>query len=117
MLATIVTAFKIPLIRTKDSQDTAELVKSIATKEQKSTDKEISIRTDKTPMTTKEQQEFIIESFPGVGPSLARALLREFKTIKKIVNSKKENLEKIEKIGTKKAKDIQNILDENYSEN
>ena len=117
MLATIVTAFKIPIIRTKDSQDTAELVKTIALKEQTTTEKEISIRTDKIPMTTKEQQEFIMESFPGVGPSLAKALLRKFKTIKKIVNSKKEDLEKIDKIGTKKSKDIQDILDEKYSEN
>ncbi|MBT4321912.1 DEAD/DEAH box helicase, partial [Candidatus Woesearchaeota archaeon] len=34
MLATIVSSFKIPLLRTKDSQDTAELINAIAKREQ-----------------------------------------------------------------------------------
>ncbi len=116
MLATIVTSFQIPIIRTKDSQDTAELVKSIAQREQNHSEKEISIRTNKMPMTTMEQQEFIVESFPGIGPSLAKSLLKEFKTIKKLSNASIKRLEKVEKIGSKKAQDIKNILEEIYPE-
>ncbi len=116
MLATIVSSFKIPILRTKDSQDTSELIKAIAKREQIRGEKDIQIRTDKVPMTTKEQQEFIVGSFPSIGPSLAKSLLRKFKTVKKIVNSSTKELEKIEKIGPKKSKDIQNILDEIYPE-
>ena len=116
MLATIVSSFKIPLLRTKDSQDTAELINAIAKREQIKGEKDIQIRTDKIPMNTKEQQEFIVESFPSIGPSLAKALLRKFKTVKKIVNAPKEELENIEKMGPKKSKNIQEILDEVYPE-
>ena len=116
MLAKIVSSFKIPLLRTKDSQDTAELINAIAKREQIRGEKDIQIRTDKIPMTTKEQQEFIVGSFPSIGPSLAKALLRKFKTVKKIINAPKKELEKIEKIGPKKSKNIQDILDEVYPE-
>jgi len=116
-LATIVSSFKIPLIRTKDSQDTAELIRAIAIREQTQIEKEFSIRTDKIPMTTKEQQEFIIESLPGIGPSLAKSLLREFKTVKNIINADIKELEKVEKIGPKRAIEIQKILEEIYQDN
>jgi ERCC4-related helicase len=116
MLATIISSFKIPIIRTKDSNDTAELIRAIAKREQTSEEKDIAIRTNKIPMTTKQQQEFIIESLPGVGPSLAKALLNKFKTIKKLINANPKRLEKIEKIGPKKAKEIQRILEEIYPE-
>jgi Fanconi anemia group M protein len=51
---------------------------------------------------------------PNVGPSLAKELLKKFKTVKKIVNAKEEKLKKVEKIGEKKAKNIRNILDSDY---
>jgi ERCC4-related helicase len=115
MLATIVSSFKIPILRTKDTLDTIELIRAIAKREQSQEEKDISIRI-KTPMTTKEQQEFIIGSLPLIGPSLAKALLRKFKTVKNIMNAPKKELEKVEKIGPKKAKEIQSILEEIYPE-
>ena len=60
------------------------------------------------------QQEFVIESLPGVGATLAKSLLKEFKTIKGIVNATEEDLQKIDKIGKKKAIEIQRILEEKY---
>ncbi len=116
MLATIVSSFKIPILRTKDSLDTVELIKAIAKREQSQEEKDIAIRTDKIPMTTKEQQEFIIESLPMIGPSLAKALLRKFKTVRNIINAPQKELEEVEKIGPKKAKEIQSILEDIYPE-
>jgi ERCC4-related helicase len=116
MLATIAISYGIPIIQTKSPQETAELIRSISLREQNTEGKEIGIRTDKKPMTTKEQQEFIIESLPGVGPSLAKSLLKEFKSVKKIINSKPEKLIKINQLGDKKSEEIIRILDENYIE-
>ena len=101
---------------TKDAKDTAALIKSIATREQKKEFQGFSLRTDKKPLTTKEQQEFIIESLPGIGSSLAKSLLGQFKTVKKVVNAKPEKLQKVEKLGPKKAKEINRILHEKYQE-
>ena len=116
MLATIISSFNIPILRTKNFQDTTEMVKAIAQREQTSKEKDIQIRTNKIPMTTKEQQEFIIESFPNIGPSLAKSLLRKFKSIRNIINASKKDLEEIDKMGPKKSKSIQEILDEIYPE-
>ena len=114
MLATIAISYGIPILQTKNSQETAELIKSIAKREQNKEEKSMGIRTDKKPMTTKEQQEFIIESLPGVGPSLAKSLLAEFKSVKKIMNSKEKRLTKINQLGGKKAQEILKILEETY---
>ena len=62
----------------------------------------------------KEQQELIIESFPGIGPNLAKNLLTKFKSVKKIINSSEEKLKKVEKIGQIKAKEIKKITDSKY---
>ncbi|MBU3940349.1 MAG: DEAD/DEAH box helicase [Nanoarchaeota archaeon] len=116
MLATIAISYGIPIIRTKNFQDSAALLIAIAKREQVAQEKEFGVRLDKKPLTTKEQQEFIIESLPGIGPTLAKSLLKKFKTVKKIINAKPEKLKKIEKLGPKKTEEIQRILDEEYPE-
>lgn len=116
MLATIAVSYNIPILQTKNHQESVELIKAIALREQKKEIKDIGVRTDKKPMTTKEQQEFIIESLPGVGPSLAKALLKEFKTVKKIINTKPKRLTKINQLGEKKAEEIIKTLEEIYEE-
>jgi len=116
MLATIVASYGIPIIQTKTPQETAELIRAIALREQNKEFKDIGVRIDKKPLTTKEQQEFIIESLPGVGPSLAKSLLNKFKTVRKIINADPKELTKINQLGEKKAKEIQRVLDEIYED-
>ncbi|MBS3112167.1 hypothetical protein J4459_02800, partial [Candidatus Woesearchaeota archaeon] len=50
----------------------------------------------------------------GVGPNIAKSLLKKFKTIKSIVNISKEELKEIENIGPKKAEDIIKLFEEKY---
>ena len=76
--------------------------------------KEFAVNVGIKPLTTKEQQEFIIESLPGIGPSLAKTLLTQFKTVKKIMNAKPNQLQKAEKLGKKRSEEIQRILEEEY---
>ena len=72
--------------------------------------------TKRKPLTLKEQQEYIIESLPGVGPTLSKSLLKRFKTVKNIVNAKEEKLKKVEKIGDKKSKIIREVLEGEYKD-
>jgi len=60
-------------------------------------------------------QEYIVSALPGVGGGLAKPLLREFKTVKNIVNASEEELKKVNLIGEKKAKKIKEIVDKEYS--
>ena len=117
MLATIAVDYGIPVIRTKDLKDTAALLKIMAEHEQRTEERDFGVRTERKPLTTKEQQEFIIESLPGVGATLAKSLLKEFKTVKSILNANNEELQKIDKLGKKRAAEIQRIVEEEYEEN
>ncbi|MBI4447819.1 DEAD/DEAH box helicase [Candidatus Woesearchaeota archaeon] len=116
MLAAITVSYGIPIVYTKSMQDTAAFIKIIAKREQESVEKDFGVRTERKPLTTKEQQEFIIESLPNIGPTVAKSLLRKFKTIKKVVNAEKDELQEVEKVGPKKAEEIKRILEENYAE-
>jgi len=116
MLSTIAISFGVPIIYTKNQQDTAELIKVISLREQKPDSKEIGLRLEKKPITTKEQQEFIIESLPGIGPNTAKILLSKIKSIKKIANAKSRELEKIDGIGKKRAEEIERIVNEIYED-
>jgi len=114
MLATIAISYGIPIIQTKDHQETASLLRAIAKREQDTTTKDFDLHSEKKPLTLKQQQEYIVSSFPGIGPTLAKPLLKKFKSVKKIVNAKKEKLEKVAKIGSIKAEDIRKVLDDEY---
>lgn len=116
MLANITISYGIPILFTRNSKETASLISIIAKREQDESGKEFSMHADKKPLTLKEQQEYVVSALPHVGPGLAKPLLRKFKTIKKLVNAKEEQLKKIDKIGDIKAKKIREVLDKEYLE-
>ncbi len=114
MFASIALNYGIPILFTKNLQDTAALMRIIALREQKENDRDLLLRTEKKPLTQSDLKEYIVQSLPGVGPTLSRSLLNEFKTIKSIINLSEEELQKIEKIGPKKASDIYKSINEDY---
>lgn len=109
-LLSIVLNYQIPIIYTKDAQDTAEFIKVLWKKQEK--EKELGINAKKKSKDVNEQLQFIIEGFPGIGPKTAKKLLKEYKTIKDILNAPREDLEKL--IG-KKA-EIFKLSDRVYQE-
>jgi len=62
--------------------------------------KHISLHAKKKSLNFEEQKQYIIESFPGIGPATAKRLLAKFKTINKIMNADEEELKKILKSKT-----------------
>lgn len=82
---------KIPVVFTEDEEDTAKYLSVLAKKTKKS---ELSLR-QKIPLTEKEQKQFILEGFPGVGPQTADKLLKKFKSLSNIFKATKEELEEI----------------------
>ncbi|MBT3324270.1 DEAD/DEAH box helicase [archaeon] len=116
MLAWIAVDLKIPIIYTKDFRDTGEFLITLAKREQEENEKEFGVRGEKKPLSTKELQEYIVSGLPGVGPSLAKNLLKEFVTVKKIINASEDELKDVDKIGKKKASEIRKVLEEKYKE-
>lgn len=114
MLLSIMLDYNIPVIFTADYDETAAFLASIVKRDGKKKN-EIGLKAKKRVHSLSEQQQMIIEGLPSVGPNIAKALLRKFKTIKKLVNANEEELLEVEKIGKKKAKIIKNILEEIYN--
>ncbi|MCX8194019.1 MAG: helix-hairpin-helix domain-containing protein [Candidatus Pacearchaeota archaeon] len=109
MLSTILN-YNIPIILTKNYEDTAEFL-ILLEKRQEGT-KEISLKAKRRAFNLAEQQRFILESFPGIGPATAKTLLKKFKTIKAIINAEDKELEKV--INKKKIAVIKKIINSKY---
>ena len=105
-LLSIVLKYKVPIIFTKNEKDTARFISVIARK--KSVEQPLNVK--KKTLSKKERLQFILESFPGIGPSTAKKLLKEFKTIQNIFAASQEELKKV--IG-KKA-EIFKLIEEKY---
>jgi len=71
----------------------------------------MALKTKKRILNKKEQLQFIIESFPEIGPKTAQKLLTKFKTIQNIINAPEQELKEI--IG-KKAEVITRLTKMNY---
>lgn len=112
MLASIALDFKIPVLYTKNPSDTAALLAVMAKREQ-DTARDFSYH-EKKQHSLREQQEFIVSSFPQVGVSLARNLLAHFGSIKNMVNASSEELVSVEGIGKKTAEKLTKLWAEKY---
>jgi len=116
-LTSIALDYQVPILNSKDSTETAQMLYVIAKREQKTNNKEVRIRVGRKGLTLSEQQRFIVEGFPSVGPLLAKSLLEKFGSIKEIVDATDKDLQELENLGKKKAKLIQKVLREKYDEN
>ncbi|PTD93376.1 Hef nuclease [archaeon SCG-AAA382B04] len=116
-ISTVSIDYRIPIINTKDAEETAQYLFSIAKKEQEEKEKSIRFHAKKSSRTLKEKQEYIVSALPMIGPKTAKTLLNNFGTIREIVNAEKRDLLKIEGIGEKRAKRIIEILTEKYHNN
>ncbi len=113
-LASLAVDFGIPVIPTRSEEDTAAMLIRIAIREQIKDKSEIQVRTEKKPLTLYEQQLFIIESLPNVGPVTAKKLLEEFGSVKNVINATEGELKRVEGIGDKIAKSIVDVLGSNF---
>ncbi len=115
MLLSIIFDFNIPVIFTRDSEDTANFLILLDKKLNKKP-REISLKAKKRAYSLAEQMQFIVEGFPSIGPSLARQLLKKFKTIKALANASLPELESVPKLGKKRAKLLHDLINMPYPE-
>jgi ERCC4-type nuclease len=94
---------------------TAELIASIAKREQNGKARTPSAKGGMRAYTHEQFQEYIIGNLPGVGEKLAKALLKHFKSVRNIANADTKELTKVEKIGKKKAEKIHDTLNNMYN--
>ncbi|MAG02530.1 hypothetical protein CMI42_04275 [Candidatus Pacearchaeota archaeon] len=81
------------IIQTKDYEETSKYLITLA-KQQLKSKTPISLHS-RIPKTIEEQKEYILESFPNIGPKKSKALLKKFKTLKQTFNANEEELKEI----------------------
>lgn len=106
-ILTILLKYKTPIIYTKNPKDTAQFIYLLSKKQ----DKELPLNPKKKSHNKKEQKQYIMESFPGIGPKTAKKLLEKHKTLKQIINLSNEELKK--NLG-KKSQSFKQLIEENY---
>lgn len=113
-LASIAVDFGIPIIPTRSEDDTAAMIFRLAVREQMHEKSPIQARTEKKPLTLYEQQLYIVESLPNIGPVTAKKMLNEFGSVKNIINASQGELKSVEGIGDKIAKSIIDVVSSGF---
>ena len=113
-LASIAVDFGIPIIPTRSEDDTAAMIFRLAVREQMHEKSPIQARTEKKPLTLYEQQLYIVESLPNIGPVTAKKMLNEFGSVKNIINASQGELKSVEGIGDKIAKSIIEVVSSGF---
>lgn len=106
--------YKIPVLFSDGPENTAEIIATIAKREQAGKRREPSLKGSARAYTNNQFQEFMIGNLPGVGPKLAKSLLKHFGSVRAIANADIKELTDVEKIGKVKAKLIHNTLNHLY---
>ena len=115
-LASLVLDWGVPILFSQNPQETADLLITIAKREQLERNKSVAVRLDQKPRTIAEMQQFLVEGLPAVGPTLAKNLLKYFKSPINIFNASLEDLQKVDGVGEKKAEIIKKILESLFDE-
>jgi Fanconi anemia group M protein len=113
-LASVAIEYSLPLIWTRTPLESAEMLFSIAKREQFHMKRCVGVRGKKRRRSENQEQEFLIAGLPHINSTIAKRLLKHFGSPSKIFSADETELKRIEGIGTKKAKDIKKILDKIY---
>ncbi|HEY9246401.1 MAG TPA: ERCC4 domain-containing protein, partial [Candidatus Methanoperedens sp.] len=114
VLASIAIDFGVPVIFSRDEEDTAQLISVIAKREQTGLKKDISLHGKKTSLTLPEQQEYVVSSLPEIGPAVARNLLLHFGSVERIMKASREELMEVGLVGPKTADRIREVVGGEY---
>ena len=110
-LITISITYGIPILRSKDNDETAKLVVMTARQAVRMASGGFQ-RQGYRPKGKKASQMFILQGLPGIGRKKAELLIEKFGTVEAVVNAKSEDLASVYGMGGKTIEDIKNVLRE-----
>ncbi len=102
--------YGIQVIFTEGEEDTAFTLHKIAEFEQEENKRQPVIRGQRRKRTDYDIQLSILSSIPGIGEKLASCLLSNFGSVKNVMMADTKELQKVNKIGRKKAEAIYRSL-------
>lgn len=106
----------VPIIFSQDPKDSAEYIYLISRQAQHGlTFNPVEDKKKGKFSEDKEALLSMVESLPDVGTAIAMAMLKQFRTLKGVVNASKRDLVTVDGIGAKRAEKILKFLDKVYS--
>jgi Fanconi anemia group M protein len=112
--SSLITDFGIPLFFTRSTNATAELLCALAKHEQIAKKTPMRVFARRKALTLASQQRAIIESLPNVGPTMAKKLLEYFYSVENVITAPEKELQEVDKMGEKKAKEIRKLVSGRY---
>lgn len=115
ILCSLTVDYGVKIIFSLNEEDTYQNIKTLAQKYQVEKDTEVSKHDNKAKSSMSEKQEYIVSAIPNVGPKTSRRLLNHFNSVKKVINASEEELQEVEKVGSKKASQIYEVINNSYN--
>jgi Fanconi anemia group M protein len=115
-LASLAVDFGASVLRTGDTDDTADLLHTVARREQEESDRSVSVHGGKGGRTLTEQQEYVVSSIAEVGPVTARSLLAHFGSVEATVTADREALLGVDGVGEVTADRIREVVGSAYAD-
>jgi ERCC4-type nuclease len=112
-LISIQTIWYVPIIYSREKQETKDIIIMIGRQEEAFIDV-VPLRGGYRPKRLKSRQLFILQGLPRVGPTAAKRLLEHFRSVSNAVNAPVEALVQVEGIGRISAERIREVLDSEY---
>jgi Fanconi anemia group M protein len=112
-LAAIAVDLGVAIFFTKDELETAQMILTLARREEGDRG-ERKVHPYKSYHSLREQQEYILASFPSVGLRNARLLLAHFGSVKAVLDADETALRAVKGIGEKTARQIYEISRQPY---
>jgi ERCC4-type nuclease len=101
---------KIRILFFEDDEDFMDWMLAVEKKELSDDKGQRPIPITRKARSIKEIRENVLAAIPGVGISMSKKLLKEFKTIHNIARASEKDLMRVDKLGKKTAEKIHNIL-------
>ncbi|MFC2143007.1 ERCC4 domain-containing protein [Candidatus Aenigmatarchaeota archaeon] len=113
-IASIATEYSLPIIWTVSQMETAEILFSIAKREQAHIKNTIAIRGKKKTKSSNEEQLFLIAGLPKVNNKIAKNLLKYFGSPEAVFTASETELQKVGGVGKEMSKRIKKLLEKEY---
>ncbi|NOX47812.1 MAG: multidrug MFS transporter [Chlorobi bacterium] len=111
-LLSVSVAWQIPVLFSKDKTETIEIL--IKTGKQMFIDKIPKLRKGHKPKNPKNQQLYLLQGLPKIGPALAHRLLLHFGSLLKTMKATEKQLVKVNGIGKTKAHEIVGFINRKF---
>ena len=105
---------RIPILHTENAGDTVEMLFAMTKLVHREANNNFSLHAKRRSPSLHTTQRYMLETIPGIGPHLARTLIKQFGSLQAIVNATLSDLMEVPGIGKGRAEKIRALLQKDY---